>query len=136
VPPEAWKEAVRQALAIPLFHEEPKPRPAQAPGGAQEPPERKNLRKTLETPCMIGTPGKKLKGTLLDISLSGARVVVEPAFTVGSQVGFSFTIPGTFPPKFVHFKARIVRQTEDGYAIAFWEMDPLTRSYIGALIKR
>lgn len=136
VAPEAWKEAIRQALAIPLYHEAPKPRPVQPLPEEGSSADRKGLRKACETPCTVGTPGKRMKGTLVDISMSGARVMVEPVFTLGTMVNFSFAIPGSFPPKFVHFKARIVRQTEDGYAIAFWEMDPLTRSYIGALIKK
>ena len=136
VAPEDWREAIRQALAIPLFHEAPKPRPVQPPPEETSDATRKVPRKLCDTPCTVGTPGKRMKGTLVDISMSGARVTVEPAFALGTMVNFSFVIPGTFPPKFVHFKARVVRQTEDGYAIAFWEMDPLTRSHIGALIKK
>lgn len=133
---EDWKEAIHRALAIPAFHETPKLRPVKTSAQTGTEADRKSPRKECDIPCTVGTQANKMKGTLTDISMSGARVVVERAFALGTMLTLAFIIPGTFPPKYVHFKGRIVRQTEDGYAIAFWEMDPLTRSYLGALVGR
>jgi DNA-binding response OmpR family regulator len=136
VPPEAWKEAVRRALAVPRSHEAPLPRPQKArPETAAQEKGRRGSRKPFEASCSVSTGGRRIKGNLHDISISGAKIQLDEALTVGSMVSFSFAIPRTVPLKFLHFKARVVRQTEDGYGITFWEMDTVTRTYLNAVVR-
>lgn len=136
VAPEAWKDALRRAISIPTSHETPKPRPAkEAAEDGGKAKIRKGDRKPFETGCTITVGGRKVKGSLKDISISGANIAVDAPLAVGGMISFSFAIPKSVPLRFLYFKARVVRQTPEGYGITFWEMDTLTRTFLGALVR-
>lgn len=135
VPPEAWKAAMRQALAVPLSHEDRPRKPAKAADEEGIQRVRKGERKPLELDCSVSAGARKVKGALKDLSISGARIALDDSLTVGSQITLSFAIPRSVPLKFLYIKARVVRPTPDGYGITFWQMEPLTRTYLNTLLK-
>jgi c-di-GMP-binding flagellar brake protein YcgR len=77
-----------------------------------------------------------MKGVLRDISMTGAKISLADALAPGTIVTLIFGIPNSVPLRVVQFKARIVRQTPDGYGIAFWEMDPATRAFVHNFTQR
>lgn len=138
VHPDAWAGAIRLGLSAPPPPAEPE---AQDPPPPADPlPDRdefrKAARKPCETPCLVVVPGKKVKGVLRDVSMTGARIALSAELAGASMVHFLFGVPGTVPLKIAQFKARLVRRTSDGYAIAFREMDPDTRGCLLALTSK
>ncbi len=91
---------------------------------------RSNTRKSLSTPCIVFTGGRKVKGRLKDISLTGARVQLEQTLADSTLVDIMIGVPGTIPMQIIKFKAKVVRGTEDGYGLAFREMDGKSRDFV------
>ncbi|MGC8762081.1 MAG: PilZ domain-containing protein [Acidobacteriota bacterium] len=115
----------------------PEAPPAKAPPPKFEGPEtRRASRKPLQTACIVATAGQKLKGLLKDISLSGARIEVNGKLEQGDLITLIIGVPGTVPLKVVEFKARVVRQTGQGYGLAFRQMDPDTRTFVQAYTQK
>jgi hypothetical protein len=81
-------------------------------------------------------PGKKVKGVLKDISMTGARIALYGDLGQSSMVTLVFGVPGTIPLKIAQFKARLVRRTGEGYGITFREMDPDTRGVLLSLTSK
>lgn len=135
VPVERWKEAMRRALAVPLSHEDRPRKPAPSAEGDGKERVRKGERKSLELDCSVTAGARKVKGALKDLSISGARIAVDERLTLGGMITLSFAIPHSVPLKFLYIKARVVRLTGDGCGITFWQMDPLTRTYLNTLLK-
>ena len=135
VSPEDWSKAIRAVLAAPF----PKTVVAAEPQAAQESrtefahQPRKSERKMFETPCLVSLAGSKVKGILRDISMTGAKISVSGELKCNSMAALILGVPGTVPLKIVQLKARVVRQTLDGYGITFTEMDADTRSFVLAV---
>ena len=136
--PDVWASSIRLGLSAP-------PPPAEPEAPAPPPPAdplldreefRKAARRPCETPCLVVVPGKKIKGILRDVSMTGARIALYGEISRASMVHFLFGVPGTVPLKIAQFKARLVRRTSDGYAIAFREMDPDTRGCLLSLTSK
>ncbi len=97
---------------------------------------RKAARKPLKTACIVSSAGQKIKGLLKDISLTGAQIEVAGKLEQGDLITLIIGVPGTVPLKVVEFKARVVRQTAQGYGLAFRQMDPETRTFVQAYTQR
>lgn len=119
--PSASAEASRRCPPEPRF---------EGPDG------RKAARKPLHTACIVSSSGQKLKGLLKDISLSGAQIELNGKLAPGELVTLLIGVPGTVPLKVVEFKARVVRQSAQGYGLAFRQMDPDTRTFVQAYTQR
>ena len=132
--PQAWKEALVLALAIPLSHEKAHAPAKVAPEGPQA-KARKAKRAVVETVCTVTVGGRQHKGTLHDVSVGGAKFSLDADLPVGGLLSFSFAIPGSVPLRFIYLKARVMWRTDDGYGISFWEMDTLTRTFLAALVR-
>ena len=125
---EDWKDAVTRSLSE---------RPATPPAAEESKSDsRRAARRTFEAPCVVSTTTRKTKGVIKNISLTGAGVVVEKNMAAASMITLIFAVPNVVPIKIVQFKARIVRQTEDGYGIHFWEMDPATRGFLASFTQK
>jgi CheY-like chemotaxis protein len=124
----AWKEAIQRARSNELGGAPPAQKPKHD--------SRRAARKAFQAPCIVSTTTKKLKGVLKDLSLTGARVHVETSLPLASMISLTFAVPNVVPLKIMQFKARVVRQTQDGYGITFWEMDPLTRGALASLTQK
>jgi len=124
----AWKDAVTRSLSM---------EPADAPVGEESKLDsRRAARKAFQAPCVVSTHTKKMKGVIKNISLTGARVAVEKSLPLASMITLIFAVPDVVPMKIVQFKARIVRETQDGYGIHFWEMDPATRGFLASFTQK
>jgi len=97
---------------------------------------RKALRRPLKTPCVVVTGGEKIKGLLMDISLTGSRVEVPSELKVSSMVKLIVGIPGTVPLRIIRFKAQVVREGDRAYGLAFKEMDGESRDFVRSYTKK
>jgi len=124
-----------KAFCVPAAH--PEAQQAGVPAPRFEGPDaRRAIRKPLQTACIVSGPGQKLKGLLKDISLSGAQIELNGKLEQGDLITLIIGVPGTVPLKVVQFQARVVRETEGGYGLAFRQMDPDTRTFVQAYTQK
>ncbi len=74
-------------------------------------------------------------GMVQNISSSGALIEdAEPPLLAGGEVKLEFSLFADSLP--IKIKARVVRETEEGFAVQFQKADPRTRQILRAAIKK
>ena len=125
-----FSERLSALLGIAAVGSAPPWYPAPPGSGGRPTDARKAPRKSLPAPCVISTAGKKIPATLLDISLTGARVRTKESLNLSNLVTLLVGVPKSVPLKIVQFKALVVRRGNQEYGLAFREMDTESHDFV------
>ena len=130
LPPVARATPVLTALRIPDRPELP-PRPA-------DPPNATARARRISIPidlCLIKRDGTRISGHSRDLSTSGLFVLTSAALAVGDDVEIELMLPGAeaFTEDEYKVKARVARESEDGYGIELVGADASLLAALAAL---
>ncbi len=98
--------------------------------GLQEVPERRQgTRYLVQLPVSYRPPAGSLRGTILDISATGAAVEGAPPHEkIGGALVLQFECFGTIEP--IGLDATLVRLTDRGFAVQFTEPEPFLKALL------
>jgi CheY-like chemotaxis protein len=96
---------------------------------------RKAARRTLQGPCTVATEDALICGQIHDVSVTGVQVQLPSPVPKGRMVQLGFAVPCPERPLFVRCDARVVRQAQDGYGLAFRALDAASRDALAAYSK-
>ncbi len=101
-----------------------------AEDGLQEVPERRRgTRYLVQLPVSYRSAGGSMRGTILDISVTGAAVEGTPPHEqLGGPLVLQFECFGTIEP--IGLDATLVRLTERGFAVQFTEPEPFLKALL------
>ncbi len=98
--------------------------------GLQEVPERRRgTRYLVQLPVRYRSAGGSMRGTILDISVTGAGIEGAPPHEqIGGTLVLQFECFGTIEP--IGLDATLVRLTGRGFAVQFTEPDPFLKALL------
>lgn len=96
---------------------------------------RKDKRVRFETLVNFVFEGSQHKGTSKDLSISGIFLKTDVPLEIGSHLELSFTIPLDHQQKEIKCDAIVVRKTEEGYGLGFFEISEGAKLYLKEFVE-
>lgn len=91
---------------------------------------RKDVRKTLGSPCEFEHAGETTRCSLCDVSVSGVFIKSGGALKIGERLGLRFFVPMERGAKEIRTEGLVVRATQAGHGIGFTDLSEGARLFI------
>lgn len=96
---------------------------------------RKDKRVDLKTNCNFVFEGSQHKGETKDVSISGIFLETEVPLEIGSHLEISFSIPLNGNKKEIKSDAIVIRKSQNGYGLGFFEISEGAKVFLEEFIK-
>lgn len=96
---------------------------------------RKDKRCKYQTRCSLVFEGSKYEGNIKDLSVSGIFLETEVPLEIGNHIEISFLIPLDHQSKEIKAEGMVVRKSEGGYGIGFYEISEGAKLYLKEFIE-
>jgi len=97
---------------------------------------RKDMRKTLDSPCEFQHAGETIGCSLHDVSVSGIFIKSGGVLHIGQRLALRFFVPMENGAKEIRTEGLVVRATPAGHGIGFTDLSEGARLFIQEFVER